>query len=201
VQIPLDREKPVPLARQIQAHLERLIAGRLLAPGVKLPATRELAQSLGVNRATVALAYEELVAAGADPVRIAQNVYFANPESKMRLLGAALSSLQRKDKLVWMHVSDAQMNQLSALEEDCEGLVNYALSIAGVELIGRDPTRSRDSRGAHFGDVYPGEATAGGFTVAEHGDSHAQIVAGPGPIAALDSILMLQGMEDSTQGK
>jgi len=87
----------------------------------------------GTSECTFALA-EELVAAGADPVRIAQNVYFANPESKMRLLGAALSSLQRKDKLVWMHVSDAQMNQLSALEEDCEGLVNYALSIAGVEV-------------------------------------------------------------------
>jgi len=26
---------------------------------------------------------------------------------------------------------------------------------------------------------------AGGFSVAEHGDAHAQIVAGPGPIAAL----------------
>lgn len=72
MQIPLDRDKPVPLARQIQAHLERLIVERLLVPGVKLPATRELAQSLGVNRATVALAYEELVAArprGAGDVR------------------------------------------------------------------------------------------------------------------------------------
>jgi len=87
----------------------------------------------GTSEGTFALA-EELVAAGADPVRIAQNVYFANPESKMRLLGAALSSLQRKDKLAWMHVSDEQMNQLSALEEDCEGLVNYALSIVGVEV-------------------------------------------------------------------
>jgi phosphoesterase RecJ-like protein len=87
----------------------------------------------GTGAGTFALA-EELVAAGADPVRAAQNVYFANPESKMRLLGAALSSLQRKGKLAWMHVSDAQMNRLSAPEEDCEGLVNYALSIAGVEV-------------------------------------------------------------------
>src|SRR5688572_895539 len=37
---------------------------------------------------TFALA-EELVRAGADPVRIAQAVYFSNPTSKMRLLGAA----------------------------------------------------------------------------------------------------------------
>ena len=79
MQIPLDREKPVPLARQIQAHLERLISGRLLAPGVKLPATRELAHSLGVNRATVALAYEELVAAGWARAHVGQGTFVAGP--------------------------------------------------------------------------------------------------------------------------
>jgi class II flagellar assembly regulator FliX len=47
----------------------------------------------------------------------------------------------------------------------------------------------------------PAGTSAGGFTISEQGESHAQIVAGPGPIAALDSILMLQGMDDSTQGK
>jgi len=45
-------------------------------------------------------------------------------------------------------------------------------------------------------------AAASGFSVSDTPpDSHAQIVAGPGPIAALDSILMLQGLDDSTQGK
>ena len=47
----------------------------------------------------------------------------------------------------------------------------------------------------------PSGAAAGGFSVAGQGESHAQIVAGPGPIAALDSILMLQQLDDSTQGK
>ena len=75
--IPLDRDKPVPLARQIQGHLERLIADGLLAPGVKLPATRELAQSLRVNRATVALAYEELVAAGLARAHVGQGTFVA----------------------------------------------------------------------------------------------------------------------------
>ena len=79
MQIPLDRDKPVPLARQIQAHLERLIAERLLAPGVKLPATRELARSLGVNRATVALAYDELVAAGWARAHVGQGTFVAGP--------------------------------------------------------------------------------------------------------------------------
>jgi class II flagellar assembly regulator FliX len=40
-----------------------------------------------------------------------------------------------------------------------------------------------------------------GFTVSDSAESHGAIVAGPGPIAALDSILMLQGMDDSTDGR
>ena len=73
--IQLDRESPVPLARQIEEQIERLIRERLLAPGVKLPATRELAGTLGVNRATVALAYEELVAAGRARAHVGQGTF------------------------------------------------------------------------------------------------------------------------------
>src|SRR2546427_8114995 len=62
--VPIDRKSPVPLARQTQGRLERLIREGVLAPGLKLPASRDLARTLGVNRATVVLAYEELVAAG-----------------------------------------------------------------------------------------------------------------------------------------
>jgi len=43
--------------------------------------------------------------------------------------------------------------------------------------------------------------TSSGFTVSDPAESYAGIVAGPGPIAALDSILMLQGMDDSTEGR
>lgn len=86
----------------------------------------------GTNARTFALA-EELVRAGADPAHIAHNVYFANPEAKMRLLGEALSSLRRHGDLMWMFVTQAQMQRIGAREEDCEGLVNYALGIEGVE--------------------------------------------------------------------
>ncbi len=47
----------------------------------------------------------------------------------------------------------------------------------------------------------PANASTGGFSVTDAPESHAAIVAGPGPIAALDSILMLQGMDDSTSGR
>src|SRR6185436_18901510 len=73
----LDRESPLPLARQIQEQIERLIREGWLAPGVKLPATRELAQTLGVNRTTVALAYEELVAGGRARAHVGQGTFVA----------------------------------------------------------------------------------------------------------------------------
>jgi bifunctional oligoribonuclease and PAP phosphatase NrnA len=87
----------------------------------------------GTTARTFALA-EELVRCGADPVQCAQNVYFANPTSKMRLLGAALSTLHREGSLVWMHITRAQIDYCGAFDEDAEGLVNYAISIAGVQV-------------------------------------------------------------------
>jgi phosphoesterase RecJ-like protein len=86
----------------------------------------------GIHASTFKLA-GELVEAGADPVRIARDIYFANPFSKMLLLGKALSTLKRDGALAWLWVTHEDMVSASAVEEDCEGVVNYALSAAGVE--------------------------------------------------------------------
>jgi phosphoesterase RecJ-like protein len=87
----------------------------------------------GTNERTFALA-QELVRAGADPSAIAQNVYFSNPTSKMRLLGSALSNLHQDGELAWMYISRDHMDRAEATDEDSEGLVNYALAIEGVEV-------------------------------------------------------------------
>lgn len=87
----------------------------------------------GTTERTFALA-QELVRCGADPVRIAHNVYFSTQLSKMRLLGAALNGLQRDGSLAWMHVDRETMERCQASDEDCEGLVNYALAIQGIEV-------------------------------------------------------------------
>jgi phosphoesterase RecJ-like protein len=87
----------------------------------------------GTDAHTFELAVE-LVRCGANPVDIAQNVYFSNPTSKMRLLGAALSNLHREGTLAYMHLSLDEMELSGGLEEDCEGIVNYALGIEGVEV-------------------------------------------------------------------
>jgi phosphoesterase RecJ-like protein len=75
----------------------------------------------------------ELVGRGADPAGIAREVYFSNPLSKMLLLGAALSNLRREGRLAWLWVTHEDMIHSGAAEEDCEGIVNYAIGIGGVE--------------------------------------------------------------------
>jgi phosphoesterase RecJ-like protein len=87
----------------------------------------------GTTRASTFDLAQKLVLAGADPIRIAQDVYFSTATSKLLLLGAALSNLKREGRLAWLSVSHQDMVRTCAAEEDCEGIVNFALSIAGVE--------------------------------------------------------------------
>ncbi|HEX4488206.1 MAG TPA: bifunctional oligoribonuclease/PAP phosphatase NrnA [Terriglobales bacterium] len=87
----------------------------------------------GTNEHTFELA-RELVIAGADPARCARSIYFGHSTAKMRLLGAALSNLHRDGTLAWISVTQEQMERSRAKEEDCEGIVNYALSIHDVQV-------------------------------------------------------------------
>ena len=86
----------------------------------------------GTNEHTFALA-RELVLAGADPSHCARNIYFAHSVAKMRLLGEALRNLNTEGHVGWTWVTHKQMELCDAKEEDCEGLVNYVLSIGEVE--------------------------------------------------------------------
>ncbi len=54
----------LPVYRQIADHIRSEIESGELAPGSRLPPIRTLASDIGVNRDTVALAYEELASAG-----------------------------------------------------------------------------------------------------------------------------------------
>jgi phosphoesterase RecJ-like protein len=87
----------------------------------------------GTNENTFALA-QELVLAGADPAHCAQGIYFAHSEAKIRLLGEALRNLQIDGSIGWVWVTQKQMEECAAREEDCEGLVNYVLSIGELEV-------------------------------------------------------------------
>ncbi|MEI6159026.1 MAG: PLP-dependent aminotransferase family protein [Roseococcus sp.] len=60
----LDRESEAPLLRQLYLELRRAVLAGVLPPGARLPATRALAQRLGVARNTVVAAYDQLLAEG-----------------------------------------------------------------------------------------------------------------------------------------
>ncbi|KDC01047.1 transcriptional regulator, GntR family, partial [Bordetella bronchiseptica D993] len=54
----------LPLQRQLLQRFKNAILDGRLAPGSRLPASRALAQQLGISRNTVLLAYEHLAAEG-----------------------------------------------------------------------------------------------------------------------------------------
>ena len=60
----VDRRRSIPVYQQIvQALIHDIQRGRLL-PGTFLPSSRELATTLGVNRKTIVIAYDDLIAQG-----------------------------------------------------------------------------------------------------------------------------------------
>ena len=86
----------------------------------------------GTTAATFEVAHQ-LAAHGASPSQIARNLYFTNPESKIRLLAVALSNMKLDGAVAWSWVTDSEMEKAGASAEDCEGVVNYLIGIAGVE--------------------------------------------------------------------
>ncbi|MCP4429638.1 MAG: PLP-dependent aminotransferase family protein [Gammaproteobacteria bacterium] len=73
----IERSSQVPIYRQLEASLRRLILQGSLTPGQKLPSTRDLCQELGVSRITVKSVYEQLVAEGYAQARTGAGTFVA----------------------------------------------------------------------------------------------------------------------------
>lgn len=73
----IDPHHPLPIWRQIQDGLRRLIASGALAPGDPVPSVRELARQLRVNPLTVRRATRELVDSGVLEIRRGQGTFVA----------------------------------------------------------------------------------------------------------------------------
>lgn len=86
--ISLDRADREPLHRQLAAELKRLILAQTIAPGARLPSSRIYAEELGVSRATVVAAVDELVAEGYAEGRHGSGVFVA-PDLPDHVLRAA----------------------------------------------------------------------------------------------------------------
>lgn len=73
--IEINRDSPLPLYAQIVTQLREMIRRGVLKAGDRLPANRELAKTLGVNRNTITAAYEELVAEGVIRSHVGQGTF------------------------------------------------------------------------------------------------------------------------------
>jgi GntR family transcriptional regulator/MocR family aminotransferase len=79
MRIPLDRHSEVPLYQQIETYLRKGILSGSLAADTRLPASRQLARDLGVNRITVENAYAGLETDGLIYSRMGSGTYVLPP--------------------------------------------------------------------------------------------------------------------------
>lgn len=80
-QLTLDPEAPLPLYRQLSDSIRSLIRSGDLQNGERLPATRELAGRLGLNRTTVSAAYAALEEAGLLAGQVGRGSFVAVPNA------------------------------------------------------------------------------------------------------------------------
>jgi GntR family transcriptional regulator / MocR family aminotransferase len=74
----VDRDDATPLFRQIYVQVRSAILSQALRPGTKLPSTREVASRLGVARASVVSAYEQLLAEGYLSGKVGSGTYISS---------------------------------------------------------------------------------------------------------------------------
>ena len=75
--IEIDAASPLPIWRQIEEQVRRLVAAGVLAPGAAVPSVRDLSRTLRINPATVAKAYQRLADAGVLEVRRGEGTFVA----------------------------------------------------------------------------------------------------------------------------
>ena len=83
--IPLDHEGQAPLYQQIEDYLRQGILSGSLAAETRLPATRQLAHDLNVNRITVETAYSELEADGLVYSKVGSGTYVLGQQPRPAL--------------------------------------------------------------------------------------------------------------------
>ena len=78
----LNPESETPLYRQLYLNIKELIESEQISKGGRLPATRELAGQLGLNRATVSAAYELLESEGLIAGHVGRGSFVAGGTTK-----------------------------------------------------------------------------------------------------------------------
>lgn len=79
----------------------------------------------------------DLIKKGAQNWKIHENIFNSNTETRLRFLGFCLSNrlvVDQEHRTAWMAISKQDLLDYSVGTGDTEGLVNYALSIQGIQF-------------------------------------------------------------------
>ncbi len=118
----LDAHSAVPLYRQIYIQIKEMILAGELVDGERLPATRELAGQIGLNRTTITAAYELLEAEGLIRSHVGRGSFVSAPA------GRESPEVRWRDFLIEEDVTSA--SQLAGPSAD----VSFATSRPSQEL-------------------------------------------------------------------
>jgi len=104
---------------------------------------------------TTALTHQitaDLINNGVDVSKISQIVFETVPYKKVKLMGLAIDTIEISEngKLAFISVTEEMMKKTDASEEDCDGLVNIARNIEGVEVAVLVRQRSKDEFKINF---------------------------------------------------
>ena len=99
--IHLQPESHVPLYVQLRDQLRSLVHAGDLRPGDRIPASRELANVLGVHRTTVANAYAELESEGLIQGHVGRGTFIRGNGNVLKITPPAPPSLNGNDGLRW----------------------------------------------------------------------------------------------------
>src|SRR5499427_1850135 len=97
----LQPESHVPLYVQLRDQLRSLVHAGDLHPGDRIPASRELAQMLGVHRTTVANAYAELESEGLIQGHVGRGTFIRSNGNGLKITPPAPPVLSNGDGLRW----------------------------------------------------------------------------------------------------
>lgn len=156
-----------------------------LVKALGLPFNREIATSIytAIVTDTGSFKYEsttaethriaaELMSYGVKPYDVAAAVFENETSAGLRLLARALGTLQVQERVACLYTTRAMLTESGALDEDTEGIVNYARSVDGVEV--GCYFKENGSNGVKVSLRSRGQVDVGGVAVALGGGGHAR---------------------------
>ncbi|HYD99086.1 MAG TPA: PLP-dependent aminotransferase family protein [Alphaproteobacteria bacterium] len=130
------------LTAQVMEAVRGRIAGRMLAPGARVPSIRAFAREQGVSKSTVVEAYERLVAEGVIDARPGSGFYVAGRPQPL-LLGPAAPPAERDIDPLWVMRQALDVDE-AALKPGCGWLPQGWMPAEAIRRALRAAARAPD---------------------------------------------------------